>query len=261
MAAPTGRQIARLGDAAADLRGRWDFLRAFISAPCSLSPDQEPEVSEGRAKPPVPNRMRLLEGGAGRGGELSSAAPGRLQGRRRAALPTATGLSFDPLLPFEAWSAIGARIARHSSATTWWLGDWLVYGQAKYGRRYKEAIAATGLDYQTLRNYAVVARRFEVSRRRAGLSFHHHAELCALADAVQDRWLDAACAEGWTRNELRRRLRSRRMLAAGPSRVLRVEVSGDREQRWRQAAEAGGRTLEEWITLVLDDAASGRRDH
>ena len=111
--------------------------------------------------------------------------------RRRAAAPTATGLSFDPLLPFEAWSAIGARIARHSSATTWWLGDWLIYGQDKYGRRYKEAIAATGLDYQTLRNYAMVARRFEVSRRRDGLTFHHHAEVCALSDADQDRWLDA----------------------------------------------------------------------
>jgi hypothetical protein len=199
--------------------------------------------------------MRLLEGGAGRDGELSSASARRPRVRRRAAVPTATGVSFDPLLPFEAWSAMGARIARHSSATTWWLGDWLVYGQMKYGRRYKEAIAATGLDYQTLRNYAMVARRFEQSRRRDDLSFQHHAELCALSDADQDRWLDAACAHGWTRNELRRRLRSQRLLAAGPSRVLRVEVSGDREQRWREAAKASGRSLEQWITSVLDDAA------
>jgi hypothetical protein len=164
-------------------------------------------------------------------------------------------LSFDPLLTFEAWSAIGARIARHTSATTWWLGDWLIYGQDKYGRRYKEAIAATGLDYQTLRNYAMVARRFGLSRRRDGLSFQHHAEVCALADAEQDRWLDSACAQGWTRNELRRRLRSERLLAAGPSRVLRVEVSDEREQRWRQAAEASGCTLQAWIASVLDDAA------
>jgi hypothetical protein len=44
-------------------------------------------------------------------------------------------------------------------------------------------IVATGLDYQTLRNYAAVARRFELSRRRDNLSFHHHAELCALSES------------------------------------------------------------------------------
>jgi len=217
-------------------------------------------VSEGIAKPPVPNRMRLLEGGAAGNGELSSQAAGRPRGRR-AAVPTATGLSFDPLLPFDAWSAIGARIARHASATTWWLGDWLIYGQTKYGRRYREAIAATGLDYQTLRNYAMVARRFEVSRRQDGLSFQHHAKVCALSDADQDKWLDTACAQGWTRNELRRRLRSRRLLAAGSLRALRVEVSGEREQRWREAANASGCSLEEWMTSVLDDAARSHSDN
>src|SRR3954447_1471315 len=128
---------------------------------------RSPKVSEGTAKPPTANRMRLLEGGGG-DGELAPRAAEQTLARPRAALPTATGLSFDALLPFRAWSAIGARIARHSSATTWWLGDWLIYGQAKYGRHYKEAIAATGLDYQTLRNYAMVARRFEMSRRRDG---------------------------------------------------------------------------------------------
>jgi hypothetical protein len=174
---------------------------------------------------------------------------------RRAVATTPTGLAFDPLLPFEVWCGLGPRIARHSTATAWWLGDWLIYGQDKYGRRYRHAIAATGLDYQTLRNYAVVARRFEASRRRDGLSFHHHAELCALTDGEQERWLDAACAQGWTRNELRRRLRAQRPLTAGPSRVLRVEASGEREQHWRAAAHARGCSLEEWITSVLDAAA------
>jgi hypothetical protein len=181
---------------------------------------------------------------------------GRVQ-HRRAVATAPTGLAFDRLLPFEVWRGLGTRIARHSTATAWWLGDWLIYGQDKYGRRYKDAIAATGLDYQTLRNYAMVARRFAVSRRRDALSFHHHAELCALTDADQDRWLDTALAQGWTRNELRRRLRSQRQLAAAPSRVLRVEISGEREQRWRQAAQDSGCSLEQWITSVLDDAAPG----
>ena len=59
---------------------------------------------------------------------------------------------------------------------------------------------ATGLDYQTLREYGVVARRFEWSRRRDNLSFQHHAEVCALTGAEQDRWLDLAAPNRWSRS-------------------------------------------------------------
>src|SRR3954451_21175465 len=99
-------------------------------------------------------------------------------------------------------------MSTYASASAWWLGDWLIFGRMKYARRYKDAVAATGLDYLTLRNYAVVARRFEASRRRQTLSFQHHADLCAMSDEEQDRWLDLAAAGGWTRTELRRRVRA-----------------------------------------------------
>jgi hypothetical protein len=188
------------------------------------------------------------------------------RGRARAVAPTATGVSFDPLLPFEAWCVAGARIARHSSASAWWLGDWLVFGQSKYGRRYQQAVATTGLEYQTLRNYAVVARRFEASRRRDALTFQHHAEVCALDDAEQDRWLDLAAINGWSKNELRRQLRSARNAglrqlprsgATAPLRdaMLRLTVAPESEARWRAAAERRGCPFEDWVLEVLDDAA------
>jgi hypothetical protein len=66
--------------------------------------------------------------------------------------------------------------------------NWLAFGQDKYGRRYREAIAVTGPDYETLRNYAVVARRFPSYRRRYNLTFQHHAAVCPLPDAEQDLW-------------------------------------------------------------------------
>src|SRR4051794_38528376 len=69
--------------------------------------------------------------------------------RRRGVRSTRTGASFDPLLPFEAWKELGAKLGTYSNAGCWWLGDWLAFGQIKYGRRYKEAVATTGLDYQT----------------------------------------------------------------------------------------------------------------
>jgi len=51
-----------------------------------------------------------------------------------------------------------AQLAAVSSA--WCLGDGLIAGQAAYGSRNRDAIGRTGLDYQTLRNYAWVAGRF-----------------------------------------------------------------------------------------------------
>jgi hypothetical protein len=181
--------------------------------------------------------------------------PARDRRRSRGASPDRTGVSFDPLLPYEAWRAVGARIGTYSSASAWWLGDWLIFGQTKYGRRYKEAVAVTGLEYQTLRNYAVVARRFAPCRRREALTFHHHAELCALPDSDQERWLDLAVTHGWSRTELRRQLRPERLAAAQGPGLLRLDVDAERELQWRTAARHRACGLEEWMTRVLDEAA------
>jgi hypothetical protein len=176
--------------------------------------------------------------------------------RRRGVRSTTTGVRFDPLLPFETWKELGGRLGLYANATSWWLGDWLAFGQMKYGRRYKEAVAATGLDYQTLRNYAVVARRFEASRRRDDLTFQHHAELCALPDEEQDRWLDRAAAGNWSRNELRRRLRAAEGRNAAAAEIFRLAVAHCQAERWREAAQRTQCGFEAWAVRVLDDAAS-----
>jgi len=194
---------------------------------------------------------------SGRAARLSVApAPG--PGARRAVRSTLTSARFDPLLPFESWSALGAKLGGYSNATAWWLGDWLAFGQMKYGRRYKEAIAATGLEYQTLRNYAAVARRFDPARRRDDLTFHHHAEVCALSDELQERWLALAAANRWSKAELRRRVsRSSRALQPAPAPGTRVTISVDpyNARRWHEAAARCGCDLNSWLVQALDAAA------
>ena len=169
---------------------------------------------------------------------------------------TVTAVQFDPLLPFDTWKELGIKIGRVANSSRWWLGDWLLFGRYKYGTRYRAAIEATGLDYQTLRNYAVVARRFEPSRRRATLSFQHHAELCALDDETQDRWLDEATDGGWSRIELRRRVRGEALALDSPRpEFTSLELSGHRAERWRLAARRSTVSLEVWIQETLDRAA------
>lgn len=118
-----------------------------------------------------------------------------------------TSLTFPRAVPLEAWISIGVEIFSITDASSWWLGDWLIYGQNRYPDRYKRAIEASSLHYKTLRNYAWVARKFDVSRRRDTLSMQHHAEVAALTEEEQELWLDRAEQEGWSVTELRRNIK------------------------------------------------------
>jgi hypothetical protein len=176
----------------------------------------------------------------------------------RGAVPSRIGMRFDARLPFEDWHRLGKQLSMHANASIWWLGDWVAFGKEKYGRRYKQAVVITGLDYQTLRNYAVVARRFEMSRRRDKLSFQHHAEVCALSEEEQDRWLERAEACGWTRNQLRRRLRAEQAGISSEVRdaeLLQLLVEPLRKRRWSEAAAKTASALDVWIVRALDHEA------
>jgi hypothetical protein len=168
-----------------------------------------------------------------------------------------TGLRFNPRTPYEVWQVLGSRIAARANSSTWWLADWVVFGEHRYGDRYRDAIDATGLDYQTLRNYAVVARRFKMSRRRDDPSFPHHAEVCALSHDEQDRWLDLASKNGWSKRELRAHVRDEANTdgQAGDRRALRLMVDMPRERRWRAAAARRDARFDDWVVQSLDRAA------
>ena len=170
-----------------------------------------------------------------------------------AGLQLRTGMSFTD------WKAVGCRLARVSSASAWALGDWLLFGQRSFGRRYRAALQATDLDYQTLRNYAWVAGRFDPPRRHEALSFQHHAEVAAMTEPEQELWLRRAELEHWSRNELRRRLSMQRVARRdpGPSPVvMRFEVTPEAEQRWRRAAASQRLALQDWLRTVADAAAT-----
>lgn len=116
---------------------------------------------------------------------------------------TRTGLQVDGEPTCAHWAAFGAALARAEGAVHWWIGDWLNYGEQKYGEKYAQALDGTGFAYQTLRADAYVASRIELLRRRNNLSWSHHREVAALEPAEQDAMLDLAEKEGLTREGMR----------------------------------------------------------
>lgn len=180
-------------------------------------------------------------------------------GETRATAFNDIALAFPKELSLEGWSIIGERILRVTNASSWWLGDWLVFGQENFPDRYRLAIDKTRLDYQTLRNYAWIARRFSPVRRRHALSFQHHVEVAALPEHEQDHWLELAENFGWSRNELRRQIRASTEVDESDDRKqevqLRLSVTKERIDHWEKAASEAGFELVEWIAAALEEAA------
>jgi hypothetical protein len=176
-----------------------------------------------------------------------------------------------------------------ADSATWWIADWLVYGESTFLDRYQEAIKRTSLSYQTLRNYTWVARRFELSRRRDSLSFGHHAEVSALDPPEQDFWLRKAEEFHWScnrlRNEVRQSLRDRQgvqsLEQAGPAASkdldgsagtaaaadpdnfpegsgasLNLRLTPDQLIQFRSAASKEGLSISAWAAQVLLAATS-----
>ncbi|MCB5168278.1 LmbU family transcriptional regulator [Streptomyces bambusae] len=193
-----------------------------------------------------------------------------------------SGMILPDNLPERSWEQIGCNLRELVNSSAWWIADWVKYGETTYGwRRYKEAIERTGLDYQTLRNYAWVARRFEHHRRRDALSFAHHAEVARLSPPEQDYWLRKAEQQKWSRNELRRSVRASLAVqsdtaeppaggeepgvtgmagsAAAEKRrqkvtKLTIELSAGQLEHLSKAAAAHGLSVDAWVAQVLETA-------
>lgn len=118
---------------------------------------------------------------------------------------TETELRLDENLPFDRWVEIGETLGSMSRACAWWIGDWLNYGEDRYGETYAQGMEATGLAYQTLANYAWVARKIPPHLRRRELSWTHHLQVASgeISDELVEEYLDNAVAGGWSSSELR----------------------------------------------------------
>lgn len=185
-----------------------------------------------------------------------------------------SGIVFSGRLSFQTWEMVGNRLVSFADSVSWWIADWLIYGEAEFQDRYEEAIKRTSLNYKTLRNYTWVARRFDMSRRRDSLSFGHHAEVAALDRPEQDFWLRKAEEHGWSRNQLRNEVRaSQRHRREGPveddagdtengaTRLLadglQLHLTSDELAQCEATARHVGLSVDRWATQVLVHAARG----
>jgi N6-adenosine-specific RNA methylase IME4 len=182
----------------------------------------------------------------------------------------ATGMHAEGDATFEQWQQAGDYLRYCEGAVHWWIGDWLNYGERKYGEKYAQALDTTGFDYQTVADDKWVAGKVELSRRRESLPFAHHREVASLSPEDQDELLGEAEREGLTRAKLRLRvteLKIAKQPGAGRSCIVsdlgELETSGERfgtiyaDPPW-QYGNQGTRaaTDNHYPTMAVDEIAA-----
>lgn len=102
---------------------------------------------------------------------------------------TAVGLVMPDDMTEDELRELGQVLLGMESSIQWLLGDWLNRADRVWGRIYDDV---PEYSYQTLRDYAYVARNVELSIRNRQLSFMHHRLVAALSPDDQRGWLEWA---------------------------------------------------------------------
>ncbi len=130
------------------------------------------------------------------------------------------------------WLGAGTRLLGAASSVNWWVGDWILHGEATWGATdsgmamlRREICAVTNLDPQTLERVRHIAASVPASMRREALSWSHHVEVAGLPLEDQAELLARAEAgdvdpvsgerRRWPVERLRREVRRIRDLEAG----------------------------------------------
>jgi hypothetical protein len=140
---------------------------------------------------------------------------------------------------FEQWSDLGSTLARLGQGVMFWIGDWWLAGEHRWGESAAQA-APTGFSVKTLQNAAFVASAVPPHRRRDNVSFSHHSAVAALPPLAADGLLVKAADEQLPVSKLRELVR---------------EVKGT--QRTPRAKPLGPDTLEKLYELIQRMTANG----
>ena len=106
---------------------------------------------------------------------------------------TPTGIQFHEDISEQEWAALGEKLGEVHNSMSFAIGDWINYANAQWGEKYEQAIAITGLSYQTLASYAYVSRKVQFFTRVKKLDHSIHRTVAKLKDPdAQKHWLEMA---------------------------------------------------------------------
>lgn len=154
---------------------------------------------------------------------------------------TARGLEPIGTPSLEDWLSCGQRLRFLKGAIHFLIGDWLVYGEMRFGETYRQAVEATGFDVQTLRADKWVALRIPPERRQEQLSFAHHKEVADMDEEDQEELLAQAVEKKLTRDQFKKFINKQEFREEQPKPVI---------SPFRKAIHSGEAFIESLHTLA-----------
>lgn len=107
---------------------------------------------------------------------------------------------------------LGEKLGQIGKTIQWWIGDWANLKSGEWGEKYQWLVDVCGLNEKTIRNYANVARKVQLSLRRDNLTFTHHTLVAKMSDAEQAKWLKLADENNLSVAELRSEIKGKNKL-------------------------------------------------
>lgn len=129
---------------------------------------------------------------------------------------TAKGLELPEDLTLQEWNRFGDFLAQANNSVGFWVGDWINFGEKKWGEKYADAMELTGFEYDTLRDFAWVAKQVQSVVRATNLTFKHHRMVAKLEPEQQARWLHLAEKHGLSSRLLSASITAGKVLKALP---------------------------------------------
>lgn len=127
---------------------------------------------------------------------------------------SAIALNLPEGLSFEAWVEVGSQLKTIEQSVMWWIGDWLRFGERRYGSKYEEAAAATGYSKSQLYDAKYVASAYDFSERSESLTWVHHRAAAPLPALQRKEALFLAVENGWSSRDLKAEIQRRKAEAA-----------------------------------------------
>lgn len=159
--------------------------------------------------------------------EVDVATDGSVQVGRFALTPV--GLRISGSASEDEWQKLGAMLQRVEGSVQWLIGDWYMYAERQWGRTYEQVAELTGYAEKTLREYASVARRVDLSIRMDKLTFGHHQVVAGMEPELQRQWLEWAAREGASISQMRKAIDGQTFSPALPGGVSRALRSSEQE--------------------------------
>ncbi len=160
-------------------------------------------------------RRLAAQAGVGNGAQVAPQS-GTVLGIPGIALPH--GLQLPSGLTFEAWESVGRTLQTMVGAALWWIGDWYLYGEDRFGESAAQAIGDdTGYSARTVQQAAWVSSRFPTSSRLESVPWSTHMALASVEDESERvRLLERAATDRWTREQAREQVRGLKRISGPP---------------------------------------------